>query len=73
MAFLRRRNPNSEKRDWKGAIGDAAIVFFVTLFANLAGYGYPPTPQTLYTSAITAALMFFISVQRTLKIESPER
>jgi len=71
-AFMRRKNPDTGKRDWKGAIGDAVIVFFITLLSNLAMYGYPPTPEIVYSAFITAFLMFFVSIQRSLKIEIPE-
>jgi len=66
---MRRNNPNSEKRDWRGAIEDAIVLFFVVLFSNLATYGYPPTPESLYSSIIAAALTFFVSIQRKFKIE----
>lgn len=67
--FLHRRNPNSGRRDWRGAVEDAIILFFVTLFSNLAMYGYPPSIEVVYTSLITSALVFFISIQRRFKIE----
>lgn len=73
--FLRRRNPDpnaKESRDWKGAIEDAIVVFLLVFFSNLAGYGYPPTIQALYTSIISAILAFLISIQRKFKIEIPE-
>jgi len=69
--FLRRRNPDSGERDWRGAIEDATILFFVVFFSNLAGYGYPPTPQAIYTSAMAAIITFFLSIQRRFKIEHP--
>jgi len=67
--FLRRRNPDTKKRDWRGAIEDAIILFFITLFSNLATYGYPPTPEAIYSSVIAGLITFFISIQRRFKLE----
>jgi hypothetical protein len=71
--FLRRRNPNTDKRDWRGAIEDAFILFCIALITNLTAYGYPPTPPALYSSILTALLTFFLSIQRRFKIPAPER
>jgi len=65
--FLRRRNPDTQKRDWRGALEDAIILFFVTFFSSLATYGYPPTIKTLYMSLITSLVTFFISIQSFLR------
>jgi len=72
MAFMRRRNPNNGKRDWKGAIEDGIVVGSVTFIGTLAGFGYPPTVQALYTSVITGLLTFFISIQRRFGIPTPQ-
>jgi len=69
--FLHRRDPSTAERDWKGALEDAIILFFITLITNLTAYGYPPTPPALYSSILTALLTFFLSIQRRFKIESP--
>jgi len=68
-SFLRRKNPSTAQRDWKGALEDALILFFITLFSHLLTYGYPPTAEAIYTSLITALLTFFIAIQRKFKIE----
>jgi hypothetical protein len=69
--FMRRRNSNTDKRDWKGAVEDAVILFFITLTSNLTAYGYPPTLSALYSSILTALLTFFLAIQRRFKIEAP--
>ena len=73
MPFMRRRNPDTGKRDWKGALEDATILFLVTLVFQLLGYGYPPSPQALYTSILTALATFMVAIQRRFGIELPEK
>ena len=71
-SFLRRRNPNG-KRDWRGALEDAFLLFLGVLIAHLLAYGFPPTPEALYISLLTAFYVFVISLQRRFGIELPEK
>jgi len=58
---------------WIIAIRDASVVFLISLTSNLLTYGYPPTKEAIYTSLLTALLMFALSLAHAWKVQAPER
>ena len=57
----------------KIALRDASIMAGITLFANLAAYGYPPTPQGIYATCLAAGITFFTSLAFYLKVQKPTK
>lgn len=63
-------DPNQSKG--KIALRDAFVVFLLTLVSSLLTAGYPPKPEILYTSALTALLTGIISYMHALGIKEPQ-
>lgn len=56
---------------WRIALRDALIVFGGTFLATLAGYGFPPGWEALYTAAIAGAIIFIASLRASFGVVRP--
>lgn len=56
---------------WIIALRDALIVFAGTFLATLAGYGFPPGWEALYTAAIAGAIIFIASLRASFGVRLP--
>lgn len=56
---------------WMIALRDGLIVFFSVFLATLAGYGFPPGWEALYTSGIAAGIVFMASLRASFGVQHP--
>ena len=63
---------NPEDSALKIAVRDAIIVGCSTCAISLIAFGYPPKPEGLYLSGLTALVTFFESLILSFRIKKPE-
>ena len=63
-------NPNDSAL--KIAVRDACIVGGSVFVVSLITFGYPPKPEALYMSGLTALATFFESLMLSLRVKKPE-
>lgn len=56
---------------WLIAVRDALIVFGSTFLATLAGYGFPPGFEAVYTAGIAAGIVFLASLRARFGVVVP--
>jgi hypothetical protein len=52
---------------------DAIVVFLIVLLSRLMTAGYPPPPEVLYQSTLTAAFTAIVSYAHASGIKQPEK
>ena len=61
--------PVGVKRDYKKAMLDAMIVATIAAMSVLMAFGFPPSPEAIYSTFLALVFGFFTSLARKLDIE----
>lgn len=65
-------NIDPEESKAKIALRDAAVIGLLNFVSGLLAFGYPPTPEVLYMTGLTALLTGIVSYMHALGIKKPQ-